>query len=91
MGFAGSGFGIPNRGIREKGVKDVPDAVVDTRLAQRFSTSYEPIRRGTNSASAPGMSEITSYRDLVCWQKAIELALLVYEVTGKYPADERLR
>jgi len=35
------------------------------------------------------MSEITSYRDLVCWQKAIELALLVYEVTGKYPADER--
>jgi four helix bundle protein len=35
------------------------------------------------------MAEITSYRDLVCWQKAIELALLVYEITGKYPPDER--
>jgi len=35
------------------------------------------------------MSEIISYRDLVCWQKAIDLVLLVYEITGKYPADER--
>jgi four helix bundle protein len=35
------------------------------------------------------MSVIISYRDLVCWQKAMDLALLVYEITGKYPRDER--
>src|SRR3954468_15586226 len=35
------------------------------------------------------MSEITSYRDLLCWQKAMDLALLVYEITGKYPLEER--
>ncbi|HJZ70567.1 MAG TPA: four helix bundle protein [Vicinamibacterales bacterium] len=35
------------------------------------------------------MSEINSYRDLVCWQKAIDLVLLVYEITDKYPPNER--
>jgi four helix bundle protein len=35
------------------------------------------------------VSEITSYRDLLCWQRAIDLVLLVYEVTSKYPPDER--
>ena len=35
------------------------------------------------------MPEIISYRDLVCWQKSIDLVLLVYEITGKYPDDER--
>jgi len=35
------------------------------------------------------MPDITSYRDLLCWQKALDLALVVYEITGKYPADER--
>ncbi len=35
------------------------------------------------------MSDILSYRDLRCWQRAIDLALLVYEITGKYPGDER--
>jgi four helix bundle protein len=33
--------------------------------------------------------EILSYRDLVCWQRSIDLVLLVYEITGKYPDDER--
>jgi four helix bundle protein len=35
------------------------------------------------------MSDINSYRDLLCWQKAMDLALLIYEITGKYPPDER--
>jgi len=35
------------------------------------------------------MSDIVSYRDLICWQKAIDLALLVYQITSKYPDDER--
>lgn len=30
-----------------------------------------------------------TYRDLVVWQKAIVLAKLVYELTEKFPHDER--
>ncbi len=35
------------------------------------------------------MSDIISYRDLQCWQKAMDLAELVYAITRKYPRDER--
>ena len=35
------------------------------------------------------MPAILSYRDLVCWQKAIDLVLLVYDITSRYPAGER--
>ena len=35
------------------------------------------------------MSEINSYRDLLCWQKAMDLAEFVYVVTEKYPRHER--
>jgi four helix bundle protein len=35
------------------------------------------------------MSAITSYRDLVAWQKAMELAELAYEVTEHFPTRER--
>jgi len=30
-----------------------------------------------------------SYKDLVVWQKAIELAKIVYELTRDFPAEER--
>ena len=30
-----------------------------------------------------------SYRDLVVWQKAIELAKLIYPLSARFPADER--
>lgn len=30
-----------------------------------------------------------SYRDLIVWQKAMDLVVLVYEVTRGWPADER--
>ena len=33
--------------------------------------------------------KIKSYRDLKVWQKAIELAKYVYDVTKDFPADER--
>jgi four helix bundle protein len=33
--------------------------------------------------------KILSYRDLVVWQRAMELANLVYDVTAKFPRDER--
>lgn len=31
----------------------------------------------------------TSYRDLIVWQKAMQLSYLIYEVTKKFPSDER--
>ncbi len=33
--------------------------------------------------------EVKSYRDLLVWQKAIELTYLAYEVTAALPPDER--
>jgi len=35
-----------------------------------------------------GMTEITSYRDLLSWQKAMDLAQLVYVLTDKFPRHE---
>jgi len=35
------------------------------------------------------MSDITSYRDLVVWQKAMDLADLVYQITDDFPSSER--
>jgi four helix bundle protein len=31
---------------------------------------------------------ITSYRDLLAWQRAMDLAELVYLITGRFPASE---
>lgn len=33
--------------------------------------------------------KIKTYNDLIVWQKAHELVLVVYRATRKYPADER--
>jgi len=35
------------------------------------------------------MSQILSYRDLECWQLAMDLTVLVYVITRNYPDDER--
>lgn len=35
------------------------------------------------------MAEIRSFRDLVAWQKAVDLCQTVYEVSKRFPADER--
>ena len=35
------------------------------------------------------MSEIKSHRDLLVWQKAVELALHLYEITKNFPPEER--
>src|SRR6266481_5320370 len=59
------------------------------RRGRRFLNTWTANRGGMGSAYVAVMSEINSYRDLVCWQKAMDLALLVYELTGKYPRDER--
>lgn len=34
-------------------------------------------------------SEIRSYRDLIAWQKAFELGLSVYRLTGGFPKHEK--
>jgi four helix bundle protein len=30
-----------------------------------------------------------NYRDLIVWQKAFKLALLIYDVTSRFPSDEK--
>ena len=35
------------------------------------------------------MSEIRTFRDLIAWQKAMELARIVYKVTGQMPENEK--
>ena len=35
------------------------------------------------------MTEIESYRDLVAWQKGVDLVCLVYEQTKMLPVEER--
>jgi len=35
------------------------------------------------------MSEIRSHRDLIAWQKAVELCVAIYSMTKLFPADER--
>jgi four helix bundle protein len=31
---------------------------------------------------------VTSYRDLIVWQKAMDLVVAVYELTDKFPREE---
>ncbi|MFZ2491755.1 MAG: four helix bundle protein [Thermoanaerobaculia bacterium] len=35
------------------------------------------------------MSTKTSYRDLVVWQKAMDVSVQIYEVTSRFPNEER--
>ena len=35
------------------------------------------------------MSEVKSFRDLLIWQRSMELSELVYEVTRPFPVEER--
>ncbi len=44
---------------------------------------------GTVLATLYGVSKITSFRDLVAWQKAMDLADMVYDLTEDFPARER--
>jgi four helix bundle protein len=37
------------------------------------------------------MGKIESHRDLVVWQKSMDLAVLVYQLTAKLPANEAYR
>ncbi|MBC7862915.1 MAG: four helix bundle protein [Bacteroidia bacterium] len=34
------------------------------------------------------MSKINSYKDLIVWQRAIDIAVEVYKITKKFPSDE---
>ena len=35
------------------------------------------------------MAKINSYKDLIAWQKAVDMVEAVYKLTAKYPTDER--
>jgi len=39
--------------------------------------------------SEPGKSGVKSYRNLVAWQKGMDLASIVYRATTHFPAEER--
>jgi four helix bundle protein len=39
--------------------------------------------------SAPARPAIQSYRDLIVWQRAIELAVATYHLTNRLPGSER--
>ena len=34
------------------------------------------------------MQNITSYKDLIVWKKAVELAIVIYRLTDKFPKEE---
>jgi four helix bundle protein len=36
-----------------------------------------------------GNSEIHSYKDLIVWQKAMDLVIAIYELTEQYPKEEK--
>jgi four helix bundle protein len=35
------------------------------------------------------MAGVTSYRELIAWQKAVDLVVTVYKVTDQLPSDEK--
>lgn len=37
------------------------------------------------------MERIESHRDLIVWQKAMDLAVLIYQLTQKFPSNESYR
>ena len=37
------------------------------------------------------VAKIQSYRDLIVWQKAMDLAVQIYSLTARFPKDERFR
>jgi len=43
----------------------------------------------TLSVVLPERRKVTSYRDLIVWQRAMDLAHLVHEITRTFPNEER--
>jgi four helix bundle protein len=37
------------------------------------------------------MGKIESHRDLVVWQKAMDLTVLIYKLSGQFPSSEAYR
>ncbi|WP_337288788.1 four helix bundle protein [Candidatus Methylomirabilis sp.] len=35
------------------------------------------------------MKSLSSYRELIVWQKSIDLAVTIYEITRNYPSEEK--
>lgn len=43
---------------------------------------------GTTSLPYTGCMDVKSYRDLIAWQKSIELVKHIYELAAKWPKEE---
>jgi four helix bundle protein len=52
------------------------------------SSDQGPVIGGQNRKSNPNQMSLQSYRDLIAWQKAIDLAETVYQTTGQFPKRE---
>ncbi|MCX7044103.1 MAG: four helix bundle protein [Candidatus Sumerlaeota bacterium] len=55
-------------------------------LRGQQAVAHQEIRR---QAMKEPNKKIRSYRDLVAWQKAMDLALLVYQTTKAFPDEEK--
>jgi four helix bundle protein len=44
---------------------------------------------GSSSTAEEAVMTITNYRDLIAWQKAMDMAVLTYRVTAPFPVEER--
>lgn len=44
---------------------------------------------GSRQQAAGGRAKLRSYRDLIAWKKAIDLAEAAYRLTAAFPAEER--
>ena len=44
---------------------------------------------GQRSCASAVVPRIQSYRDLIAWQKAMDLVILIYQLTENFPARER--
>lgn len=90
-----AGQGIRLTGIRKKdGVRRFVDAPLKavSQFLQRNSP-YSP-HFGTNPDGPPcapdhGMATISSFRDLLVWQKSIDLAVRCHTLAKRFPRDEQ--
>src|SRR5262245_56950207 len=59
------------------------------RVPQNGPYRKPPNFCGIEGAPAPPMTQINSFRDLLVWQKAMDLAVRCYAVSRRMPKDEQ--
>ncbi len=83
QGIRGQGLVMQN--LRPAALADAPETAIFGTANQELLANYCSLLR----ALSRRMSKITSYRDLIVWQKAMDLVELVYRITAKFPKSEQ--